>query len=120
LPRADRGRDHRVGAADEISIVHPSDDVTRMTAAVVLGGPMLYLAGILLFKWALWGLISWPRAVAIGVLAALIPLAAVSSVLLLSAAAMAVLVGLAGWDAYRMTGREHVEVANAVAAERGV
>jgi len=88
-------------AADEIVIAHPADGATSTTAALILGGPMLYLAGIVLFKQALWRLISWPRVVAIGALVLLTPLAAVSAVLALSAAATAVLVGLALWDAYR-------------------
>jgi low temperature requirement protein LtrA len=87
-------------AADGIVIAHPPDEATVATTAVVLGGPMLYLVGIMLFKLALWGHVSQSRLVAIGALVALIPLAAVSSVLMLTAAATAVLVGLALWDVY--------------------
>ena len=36
--------------ADELPIAHPGGDVTAGTAAVILGGPALYLAGNALFK----------------------------------------------------------------------
>lgn len=54
---------------------------TVETAALVGGGPALYLSGNALFKWSLWAYISCLRIVAIAALGALIPVAAVSSLL---------------------------------------
>lgn len=65
---------------------------------MILGGPALYLAGNALFKWALWNYVPQSRLVAIAALAALAPLAAVSSALLLLAAATLVVVAVAFSD----------------------
>ena len=85
-------------AADEVLIAHPLDAATVETTALMLGGPALYLAGNALFKWTLWEYVPWSRLVAIGALAALVPVAAVSSTLVLGVCATAVVVALAVRD----------------------
>ncbi len=82
-------------AADELTIAHPVEEATVATTALILGGPALYLLGNVLFKWAVWNHLAMPRLVAIGALIALIPVAIVSSRLVLMIAATLVLVGLA-------------------------
>lgn len=84
--------------ADETAIAHPSDEATVATTALILGGPALYLVGNALFKWALWHHVPRSRPVSILGLAALIPLASISSALVLLAAATVVLVLVALWD----------------------
>jgi low temperature requirement protein LtrA len=54
--------------ADELTIAHPGGDITAGTAAVILGGPALYLAGTAVFRWTVFAHWSWSRAVAIAVL----------------------------------------------------
>src|SRR5919109_2762242 len=49
-----------VAAADELMIVHSTGKATAATTALILGGSALYLAGNMLFKWALSGLSQWP------------------------------------------------------------
>ena len=44
-----------VAAGDEVAIAHPNDDTTATSALLLLGGPALFLAGLVLMKWALWG-----------------------------------------------------------------
>jgi hypothetical protein len=56
------------------------------------------LAGNALFKWSLWGYVPWSRIVAIAALAALVPVATVSSALVLGVCATAVVVALAVRD----------------------
>jgi low temperature requirement protein LtrA len=85
-------------AADQLTIAHPDIPLTTATAALILGGPALYLAGNALFKHALWGELPRSRMVALGALGAMIALALVSSPLVLLAAATAVLAGVALWD----------------------
>jgi len=85
-------------AADEELIAHPLDPATVETAALILGGPALYLAGNALFKWSLWEYVPWSRIGAIAALAALVPVALVSSALVLGACATAVVVALAVRD----------------------
>jgi low temperature requirement protein LtrA len=86
-------------AADELALAHPGDEVDRATAAVILGGPLLYLAGSAMFKRSLWGYVPLPRTAGMVALAALVPLAAAGPpVLLLLGAATAVIVGVAVWE----------------------
>jgi low temperature requirement protein LtrA len=85
-------------AGDEIAIAHPGDEVSTWEAALILGGPALYLLGHSAFKLAVWGRISQSRLAGIIALAALIPLAVVSSALALIVAATCVLAGVIVWD----------------------
>jgi len=85
-------------AGDEIAIAHPGEEVTTGEAALILGGPALYLLGHILFKLTVWGHISPSRLGGIIALCALAPLAVFSSALVLIAAATAVLVGVIVWD----------------------
>lgn len=88
-------------AADERVIAHPSEPSMIATTAVILGGPALYLAGIVWFRWALTGLVRWSQLSAIVVmLVALVPLSALMSTLTLYVAATLVLVAVAAWDVY--------------------
>jgi low temperature requirement protein LtrA len=84
--------------ADELTIAHPTNEATVATAALILGGPTLYLAGNALFKWALWDRLPRSRLVAICALAALVSLAVVSSTLVLLVAATLVVIAVALWD----------------------
>jgi low temperature requirement protein LtrA len=88
-----------VAAADELTIAHPTDEPTVATTALILGGPALYLVGNALFKRALWDHLPRSRLIAICALVALVPVAVVSSALVLLVAATLVLVAVALWDA---------------------
>jgi low temperature requirement protein LtrA len=93
-----------VAAADELTVAHPGEHGTLASVALTLGGTMLFLAGHALFKWAVFGVLSWPRVVAIAALIALIPVGFKVSALALSGVSGLVVVGLvAVWDtlAYR-------------------
>jgi low temperature requirement protein LtrA len=68
------------------------------TAALILGGPALFLAGNALFKWSLWEHVPVSRLVALCALAALIPVATIATTLILMACATAVVVALAVRD----------------------
>ncbi|MFF0471819.1 low temperature requirement protein A [Micromonospora zamorensis] len=56
-----------VGA--ELSIAHPTEAADRTAAVVILGGPMLFLVGRILFSLSIHRRLSWPRVVALLVLA---------------------------------------------------
>jgi low temperature requirement protein LtrA len=84
--------------ADELTIAHPTNEATVEAAALILGGPALYLAGNALFKWALWDRLPRSRLVAICALATLVSLAVVSSTLVLLVAATLVVIAVALWD----------------------
>jgi low temperature requirement protein LtrA len=95
-----------VAAADELTVAHPGDHGTLASVALTLGGTALFLAGHALFKWAVFGVLSWSRLVAIAALIALIPVGFKVPALALSGVAGLILVGLvAVWDALAYQGR---------------
>jgi low temperature requirement protein LtrA len=85
-------------AAYKLTIAHPGDSATTATAALILGGPALYLTGNALFQRALWGHIPRSRPLAILTLAALAPLAIVATTLELLTAATLIVVTIAAHD----------------------
>jgi low temperature requirement protein LtrA len=92
--------------ADEKVIAHPAEGSAAVTASI-LGGPALFLAGHLLFKRAVFRVLSVPRLVALVALAALVPLGAVVSPLLLGGAAAAVVIGVAVADMFLYPRQSH-------------
>jgi low temperature requirement protein LtrA len=88
-------------AADEALIAHPRASAEVETAAVVLGGPLVYLLGTALYQRALGGRPPVSRLVAVAALCALAPLALVTSVLALSFLALLVIAGVALADLAR-------------------
>jgi low temperature requirement protein LtrA len=84
--------------ADERVVAHPTDRGDMATTLVLLGGPFLFLLGHFFFKRAVFGSLSVPRLVALGLLAAMVPLGAVTSLLLLGSLAAAVVVGVVVTD----------------------
>jgi low temperature requirement protein LtrA len=84
-----------VAVAIERTMAGPSGDTSTATAAVILGGPALYLVGNALFNFALTGRTPQSRLVGIVLLAMLVPLSAVVEPLALSVASTLVVLVLA-------------------------
>ncbi len=84
--------------SDEFVLHHPGGYSDLKTVVSVLGGAGLYLVGNLLFRWAIAGRVPWSHVAALLMLAALSPLAAHLSPLLLSTVTTLVLVGVAIWE----------------------
>jgi low temperature requirement protein LtrA len=74
-----------VAVADELVIAHPRGDLNDAGALVALGGPALFLAGLMAAAARIGHAQSRPRAVAVVALLAAVPLAARASGLLVSA-----------------------------------
>jgi low temperature requirement protein LtrA len=87
-----------VAAADELTVAHPGERGTLASVALTLGGTALFLAGHALFKWAVFGVLSWPRVVAVAALIALMPVGFAVPALALSGVAGLIVVGVAVWD----------------------
>jgi low temperature requirement protein LtrA len=87
-----------VAAADELTVAHPGEPGTLASITLTLGGTTLFLAGQAFFKWAVFGVLPWSRAVAVAALMALIPVGFAIPTLALSGAAGLIVVGLAVWD----------------------
>src|SRR5918994_1439914 len=88
-----------IAAADELTVAHPGEPGTLATITLTLGGTALFVAGQAFFKWAVFGVLPWSRAVAVAALMALIPVGFAMPTLALSGAAGLIVVGLAVWDA---------------------
>jgi low temperature requirement protein LtrA len=84
--------------ADEITIRHPAGHLELNTAATLLGGPALYLAGNIFFKRASAKYYPLSHLVGLGLLALLVPLALSMTPLALGAATTVVLVVVAVWE----------------------
>jgi low temperature requirement protein LtrA len=84
-------------AADDLVLTGPDvvDAHSHAASWLILGGPAMYIAGLLLFKWTVWRKVSRPRAVALAVLVLLGLIAPYVSRLALSACAAATVVGVA-------------------------
>jgi low temperature requirement protein LtrA len=87
-----------VAAADELTVAHPGEPGTLTSITLTLGGTTLFLAGQAFFKWAVFGVLPWSRAVAVAALMALIPVGFAIPTLALSGAAGLIVVVLAVWD----------------------
>jgi low temperature requirement protein LtrA len=84
---------------DELMLAHPGGHAGAATAATVLGGPALFLAGHGAFTRMVFGRVSVPRLLAVLALGGLWPLSPVLSPLLLAAAATLVVAAVAAADA---------------------
>jgi low temperature requirement protein LtrA len=91
--------------ADELVLHHPGGHTDGKTAAVILGGPALYLAGNALFKRLTAAWMPLSHTVGLALLAALILAMAVLPPLALSAAATAVLLLVAVWEWVSLRGQ---------------
>lgn len=89
---------------DELVLAHPAGHMDAKTAAVLLGGPALYLIGNLMFKRLSARYFPLSHLVGLGLLALLVPVAAVASPLVLSGATTLVLVIVAIWETWSLMG----------------
>jgi len=83
---------------DELVLHHPGGHTDPKTAAVILGGPALFLLGNSLFKWLSAPYAPLSHTVGLVLLALLAPASPALTPLALSAAANAVLIAVAIWE----------------------
>jgi low temperature requirement protein LtrA len=83
---------------DEIMLSHPEGHAEILTTIPVVGGPALYVAGNLLFKYAISGRWQLSHFVGLSLFALAALLARDASALVLGALATAVLIVVAGWE----------------------
>jgi low temperature requirement protein LtrA len=103
-----------VAAGDERVLAGPDVVGAADTSWLILGGAGLYLAGHLAFKLTVWRRLSWPRAVALVVIALLGLAAPHVSALILSSCTAAVIIAVAVADyAQRDGGRPEDEAVTA-------
>ena len=83
---------------DELSLTHPQGYLTNSMAAVLIGGPLLFLVGAQAFKLAAFGTWSPSRLTGIAALMVLAFAVPWATPLMLAAAGTAVLVAVATWE----------------------
>jgi low temperature requirement protein LtrA len=86
--------------ADELTIAHPSGHGDTALTVVAMGGPALFLAGYAMFKRSVFGRTPVVYVIAIGVLAALVPLSLRAAPLVTSAASTLVVAAVAAWGVW--------------------
>lgn len=90
---------------DELSLMHPTGHVAVEAAAVLIGGPLLFMIGGLLAKLAVFGRWAAPRIVGVVALAALWFVVPVTTPLGLAAMTTGVLLAVAAWETVAGRGR---------------
>ncbi|MGH8775841.1 MAG: low temperature requirement protein A [Jiangellaceae bacterium] len=90
---------------DELVIAHPTEQLHVAGALVALGGPALYLIGLIAFGACIGGARRWPRAVGVLVLLAAIPFAADARGLLVVGLTTALLTALVVTEQIRRESR---------------
>uniref|UniRef100_Q07R68 Low temperature requirement A n=1 Tax=Rhodopseudomonas palustris (strain BisA53) TaxID=316055 RepID=Q07R68_RHOP5 len=84
---------------DEVLLAHPEGHADLKAAVCMIGGPMLFLFGVLLFKQSVRGRWQLSHMAGIAALAALMPVAPMLSPLALSAATTAIMLVVGAWEA---------------------
>lgn len=97
---------------DDLALHHPGDKNGIGTAAVLIGGPALYLFGNMLFKRLSAPNLPLSHLVGLGLLALLILAVPGTTPLLLSAAATAVLMTVAAWESISLRDSRHGKAAH--------
>ncbi|MBV9653882.1 MAG: low temperature requirement protein A [Acetobacteraceae bacterium] len=88
-----------VGAvSDDLVLAHPHEPADAATIAVGLGGPALYVAGNLLFKWTIAGRPPLSHLIGLALFACTLPFAHRLSLLEMAMAATAGLLVVAAWE----------------------
>lgn len=84
--------------ASDLAIAHPDAPIKSAYAAVLLGGPALYVLGNTIYKRIVFG--RWPLSHLVGLvgLALLVPLASMTDLLMVSGLVTALLLLVAGWE----------------------
>ncbi|MDJ0339593.1 low temperature requirement protein A [Cryobacterium sp. PH31-O1] len=84
--------------ADKSVLEHPDDAMTLPVAVTIVGGPLFYLAGLLLFRWIVTRTLLVSHVVGIGLLALTGTAGALTTPLGLGAATSLILVIVAAWE----------------------
>lgn len=87
---------------DELSLVHPSGHVAPATAAILIGGPLLFMVGGLLAKLTVFGRWSFPRIVGCIAIAAIWLIVPLTTPLGLAGLTTGVLMVIAAWETIRL------------------
>lgn len=85
--------------ADDLVVAHPLDPVKLKYAAVLAGGPLIYLLGNALFKRVVYGRFPRSHVIGMGALLVLLPLMPALNLLAAGALTTTVIVAVTAWEA---------------------
>lgn len=88
-----------VAVGDELVLAHPSGHADIKSVLSLIGGPLLFLIGVILFKHTIHGRLQLSHLVGIAALAVLAPFGSALSPLILSAVTTAILLVVGVWEA---------------------
>ncbi len=109
--------------ANELLLAHPLGHVETETTIAIVGGPLLYLLGVQLFKYAIRSMFQLSHMLGLGLFGALIPFATRLSPIVLSGVVTGVLLLVAIWESLSLRRgplRSRKERRAAAAASSGV
>lgn len=89
---------------DEVLLAHPDGHTDVRAILSIIGGPLLFLVGTILFKRVIRGLFQLSHLIGIALLLVLIPFAHFFSPLVLAALTMLILLIVAAWEAVSLGG----------------
>jgi low temperature requirement protein LtrA len=88
-----------VAVGDELALAHPDGHSDARTVLSMVGGPLMFLVGVILFKHTIHGRLQLSHLAGIAALAVLAPFGRLLSPLFLSAATTAILLVVGAWEA---------------------
>lgn len=95
---------------DEIVIQHPGEVLHGPDLTALVAGPIIYLAGHVLFRLRMTGTLSRTRPVAMAAILACAPLGLVAPALVVATAIAAILAALVAWETVAGARREYADV----------
>jgi low temperature requirement protein LtrA len=99
---------------DELLLAHPDGHSGPKEIISMIGGPLLYLIGVILFKRSIRGHLQPSHLIGIGLLVVLTPFAHLLTPLLLSAATTVIMLIVATWEAISLASKQsHSEATSA-------
>lgn len=90
---------------DEVLLAHPAGHADIKAILSIVGGPLLFLIGTILFKRSIRGIFQLSHLIGIGLLIVLIPFAHSLSPLVLSATTTGIMLVVATWEAISLRSR---------------
>ena len=94
---------------DELLLAHPDGHSGVKEIFSIVGGPLLYLVGVILFKQSIHGRWQLSHLIGIASFLLLIPLAQHLRLLQLSGVTTIILIGVASWEAWSLSSRAKLE-----------
>jgi len=91
---------------DELALAHPLGAAGAANAAVLIGGPMLFLLGTALSIYSIWGKVAWPRVAGVAALGAALLFGQGLSPLALTMTSTVILVLTAIWESVAGRGKK--------------